>query len=116
MLNEKIEALKTADEYLDKLKNGINKVVNLIEEENESKACSYISDISQGIDWIIQVIALTSDIQKEKIELVNINEKLNEVVEALENEDYNLLGDIFKYEISPALDNIHKQIKVCILN
>lgn len=116
MKNEKIEALQTANEYLDKLKSGINKVINLIEEDNEGKACNYLSDITEGIDWISQVITLTADIQKEKIELGDINEKLTEAVEALENEDYNLLGDIFKYEILPILESMHKQIKVCILN
>lgn len=115
-MNDKFEALKTADDYLDKLKNGINKVVDLLEEDNEKKACSYIIDIAEGIDWIIQVINLTSDVQKEKIDLSNMNENLNEIVEALENEDYNLLKDLFRYEISPILDRIHKQIKVCVLN
>lgn len=115
-MNDKFEALKTADDYLDKLKNGINKVIDLLEEDNENKACSYIIDIAEGIDWIIQVINLTSDVQKEKIDLSNMNENLNEIVEALENEDYNLLGDLFRYEISPILDRIHKQIKVCVLN
>ncbi len=115
-MNDKFEALKTADDYLDNLKNGINKVIDLLEEDNENKACSYIIDIAEGIDWIIQVINLTSDVQKEKIDLSNMNENLNEIVEALENEDYNLLGDLFRYEISPILDRIHKQIKVCVLN
>jgi flagellin-specific chaperone FliS len=116
MENEKFEALQTANEYLDKLKNGISKVINLLEEEKEGEACNYLADITEGIDWISQVVTLTADIQKEKIELGDINEKLTEAVEALENEDYNLLGDIFKYEILPILENMHKQVKVCILN
>ena len=115
-MDEKFEALQTADEYLDKLKNGINKAINLIEEGNESRGCNYIADIAEGIDWVVKVVILTSDIQKEKIDYNSINEKLSEVVEALENEDYILLGDLFKYEILPLLDTIHKQIKVCVLN
>ncbi|ABR36393.1 hypothetical protein [Clostridium beijerinckii] len=116
MINEKIEALQTANEYLYSLKSGVLKLVQLMQEEKEQEAILLIPQISDGIDWIIKVINLTKDVQKRDIELDNINEHLETIIEALENEDYILVSDIFNYEIIPILDRIHDKIKVSIEN
>lgn len=111
MKEQQIEALKSADEYLNNLKNGINKAVNLFEKGKEKRGCDYIPLIAKGIDWISKVINLTKDVQKEEITIDDMNEYLEQIVQALENEDYTLVGDIFNYEIQPILDRIHKQVK-----
>lgn len=115
MKNEKIEVLQTANEYLYKLKDGILKLVELIQQENEQEAILLIPEISDGMDWIIKVMELTNDVS-QNICLENINEHLEAVLEALDNEDYILLGDIFNYEIVPILDIIHNEVLTEIAN
>lgn len=115
-MNEQIEALNTANEYLDNLKNGIKEVVLYIENEEEEKACSMIPLIADGIDWIMKVVNLTSDVHKGRIQLNGIEDKINELADALENEDYILVGDLFHYEILPVLEKAHDDIKEVILN
>lgn len=111
-MNEaQIEALKTADEYLDKLKSGINKAVNLFANDKQERGCDYLALISKGIEWIVEVVSLTKESQKEEIEIQNINEHLESIVEALENEDYTLVGDLLNYEVLPILENVHEKIK-----
>ena len=116
MLNEKIEVLQSADEYLYKLRNGILELVDLMQAEKEHQAILLIPEISDGIDWITKVIDLTSDIQKKQIEINHINEHLESIIEALENEDYILVSDIFNYEIIPILDKVHDEIRMTIAN
>ncbi|WP_072984382.1 hypothetical protein [Clostridium cavendishii] len=111
MQKEQAEVLKTANKYMDNLKIGINDAVELFQKGEISKGCSLIPDISKGIEWIIEVITLTKDVQTEEINISEIDKKFKEVVEAFENEDYILIGDLFNYEILPMLEDVHQKIK-----
>lgn len=116
MNNEKMEALITANEYLNNLERGIHQVVEAFQQEDENKGCSLISLVADGIKWIVDVVNLTRDIQKEDINITQIDEKLEEVVEAIENEDYILVGDLFEYEVLPIIEEIHKKIRDIVAN
>lgn len=115
-MNEKIEALVTANEYLDNLKSGILQVVEAFQQEDEKRGCSLIPLVADGIKWITDVVNLTRDVQNEEINISQIDEKLEEVVEAIENEDYILVGDLFNYEVLPIIEKIHEQIRKLVLN
>lgn len=115
-MNEKIEVLITANEYLNNLEQGIDQLVEAFEKEDYNKGCSIISLVAEGIGWITDVINLTKDIHVETIEINEIDKKLEEIVEAIENEDYVLIGDLFKYEISPIIKNIHQQVGKLVAN
>ena len=110
-MKEKIDALRTANEYINNLKRGIIDSVELIQNDNEERGIALIPDIAEGIGWVLNVIELTKDAQKKKIEFNDINEKLEEVVEALENDDFILIGDLLKYEILPIIEEIHIGIR-----
>ena len=116
MNNEKFEALKSADEYLDNLKKGINNISNLIQEGREQDGLNLIGPAAEGIQWVEEVIHLTKDVQKEDIDMSDMNEHIEELVDAMENEDYILVGDLFSYEVLPILERIHSQIKKCVAN
>lgn len=116
MNNEKIEALQTANEYMNNLKNGIVNLANMIQEGREQEAINVIPQVVDGIQWVVQVIDLTKEVQKNEIGYEGLNEHLEEIIEALENEDYILVGDLFNYEILPILENIHEGIKETVAN
>lgn len=109
-MENKMEALSDAYNYIDNLKNGIGDLSNAINSGDEKKGVKLIPLISDGIEWLTQVIRLTNDIYKEDVFIGNLNEKLKEIIEALDNEDYILVGDLFIYEISPILDEIKGNI------
>lgn len=111
MINDQIKALQTADEYLVRLKSGVNDVVDLINDDKNEEACELIPLISEGLDWLIKVIILTKESQKDEILISDSSEHLNEIVEGLDSKDYMLVGDLFNYEILPILDRVHIQIK-----
>ena len=105
-MNEKIEALKTAIEYIDNLKNGIETLVGNINQGDYKSGVTVIPEIVDGIDWLVQLINLTSDLHKGKLCIGNINENLEQIIEAIDNEDYTLVGDLFNYEVLPILEDI----------
>ena len=115
-MEEQIEALKTANEYIDNLKNGIENLVNKINSGEESNGIALIPIIADGLDWLINIIKLTSDVHNGAISMENSNEMLEQIIEALENEDYVLLGDLFNYEFLPILENVQVNIRKIVLN
>lgn len=115
-MEEQIEALKTACEYIDNLKNGIEDLVNKINSGEEHNGVSLIPTIADGLDWIVNIIKLTNDLHKGGISTENTNEILEQIIEALENEDYVLIGDLFNYEFLPVLENIQVSIRKIVFD
>ncbi|NFO04372.1 hypothetical protein FDB23_09650 [Clostridium botulinum] len=115
-MNEKFEALKTVSKYLVNLINGIEKAVEYFQGGEERKGCDLILPITEGIQWMTDALLVTKDVHKQNIDLKNINEKLNEIVDALENRDFVLIGDLFQYELIPVLKDIQNDINKTIEN
>lgn len=113
-MKEKVEVLITANEYLFNLEKGIEQIIDYIENGNEVKACELIADASEGIGWIIDVVKLTKEIHRGVLDIGTIEENIVEIVEALESEDYILVGDLFNYEVLPILEKLHKEIEKII--
>lgn len=115
-MKEKIEALKTASEYVEKLKAGVLTISDKINNGKEKEAFDLMAYLSDGLEWLMQVIILTKDAQKEEIDIEQLNEKLRKVVEALNNEDFTLVGDMLQYEVLPVLEDISDKIQLTIAN
>ena len=113
-MEQQIETLKTAYEYINNLKQGIVTLVQYLQEEKEKKACEMIPLVADGIEWVTEAIRLTYEAHKGNVSSRDITEKLGEIVEALENEDYVLVSDLFNYEILPILEESQSQIKSII--
>ncbi|ARC85327.1 hypothetical protein U732_1470 [Clostridium argentinense CDC 2741] len=103
------DVIITCNEYIDKLKkDGILKLINSIQGGNEEEALTLIPLIADGLQWIIEVVEKTKDIQIEKINTDKLLENLGEINTALENEDYILMSDIFEFEILEELNSIQR--------
>lgn len=113
-MNEKFETLKTVSEYMVNLLGGINKAVEYFQAGEDRKGYDLIPLIADGIQWISEALTVTKDIHKQDFNLQNINEKLIEIVEAMENGDYILIGDLFQYELTPILEDIQSNINKVI--
>lgn len=109
-MEQKLEALETAKNYINNLKQAIDKIYNYISEGKENNAIALIPSFTEGVEWVSQVLVLTKDIHKKDLNINGLNDVLKEVVEAIENEDYILVGDLFKYEIYEVLDEVQKNI------
>ncbi|RXM78529.1 hypothetical protein DP144_03105 [Clostridium tetani] len=109
-MEQKLEALETAKNYINNLKKAIDKIYNHISESKENDALALIPDFAEGVEWLSEVLVLTKDVYKKDLNMDGLNDILNEVIEAIENEDYILVGDLFKYEIYEKLDEIQQNI------
>lgn len=110
-MNEKIEVLRTAYDYINKLESAIERIVVNLDANRINEALLLIGEFAEGVQWLIQAITLTKDIQKSDISVEELNVKLNEVVEALENQDYILIMDIFNYEIKFFLNELKGKLE-----
>lgn len=113
-MQEKIDVLITAKEYIERLEKGIESIVYYIEIENEMEACRIISDATEGIQWLLDAIRLTEEVHNNQLATKDIEGFLAEIVEALENEDYILVGDLFNYEVLPQLSDIKNKMDMVI--
>lgn len=109
-MDDKIELLKTTSEYILNLKYSIAQVIEYLQSDKEANGLSLIGDIANKLSLLFEAIESTKDYQKQEINLEELNEKLSEIVVAMENGDTILIGDLFKYELIPILDNIQKII------
>ncbi|SHI42352.1 hypothetical protein SAMN02745163_00227 [Clostridium cavendishii DSM 21758] len=105
-----IEALITANEYLFNLKAGIEKVVSFFEGGEYGNGCALIPLIADGIEYISEMVRLTDDVLDKCKDVENLNGFLGEIVEAIDSEDFVLVGDLFNYEVLPIVEDIHSKI------
>ena len=105
------DVLVTLDEYLYNLENGIKNVSELIQEGKEQESFNLIGQVADGLQWVDEAINATKQYHDNKLSLEEINGFLEEISEALENEDYILVSDLFSYEIMPIIENLHSNVK-----
>lgn len=108
------EYISTLNENVGDLKKDICNLIGLIEKDNEKEALSLLPSIIENLDFLLNLITSTKQDADDYIEKLNINGTLNNVIEALNNEDYFLVSDLFKYEVLFEIDNIQDEIKNCI--
>ena len=105
------EVLNTVDEYLYNLINGVKNVSDLIQEGKEQEAFNFIAQVADGLQWVDEAINVTKQYHNNELSLEQINDFLQEISEALENEDYILVSDLFSYEIMPIIEDLHSKVK-----
>lgn len=109
-MNEKVDTLQTVSEYMVNLITGIEKAVEYFQSGEERKGCELISPITEGIQWMSDALTATKHMHKQDIDLNDMNGKLSDIVEALVNEDYILIGDLFQYELIPLIEDIQSNL------
>lgn len=99
--------LKETYDYIYRLIDGINIVMDNYRSGNEGKAHELMVHVIDGFSWVIEVINVTK--LSKNID-ITINEFLDEMITAYKNMDYVLLCDLLEYEIIPVLENIREKI------
>lgn len=102
-MEEQIEVLNTATEYLEKLINGIALASDSFQGGHTRRGLELVAQIAEGLQWLIDALRLTQDVQRIKVETSEMDEKLRELIKAIVNEDSVLLSDLMEYELRPLL-------------
>ena len=101
-MEEQIEVLRTAYEYLNKLKKGTLEAAEYFHSGQEYKGFQSVSLIADGTLWLVGAIELTRRVQKEEIKTEGIMAKINEINEAMQKNDMVLIADLLEFEIVPV--------------
>lgn len=111
-MNNTEEILITARNYMERLIPGIDNISEkFINDENE--AMKDLLDGIEGIQYVAKVLTLI-EIDVNIIE--SLNSYLNEIISAIENEDYILVGDLIKYEVIPVLSEVKNILSLEVVN
>ncbi|WP_032121979.1 hypothetical protein [Clostridium amazonitimonense] len=102
--DEQVEVLQTAREYMGNLTRGMDGCIIDLREGRINEGLSLISPILEGMQWIYDVVRLTKDVQKDPMDEKEMEDKLKEMIEAFENQDFVLISDLMEYEILPILN------------
>lgn len=102
-MEEQIEVLRTAYEYLNRLTQGTLEAAEYFHCGQEYKGFQSVSLIADGTLWLVEVIELTRGVQKEVITTEGMMNRINEVNEAMQKKDSVLIADLLEYEIVPVL-------------
>jgi hypothetical protein len=108
------ETLKEAENYLPKLKNALNNSAELFKKSKEADASDLLDKTLEGIQWYLEVInGVISLIDNEELKdkgnkiLSDFTQALNRAMVALQNEDYDYLGDLLEVEMVEYIDKLN---------
>lgn len=115
-LKQQFETLQTANEYILKLEAGIVEGIEVFRHNEEGQGIEIIPYIIDGIEWLNDAMKLTVGIHKQEVNYDEVREKLVEIIDAVNNEDYILVGDLLEYEILPIIGQWKSIIRNSIIN
>lgn len=101
------DVIQSFNEYLEKIPNGCSYIEAKFRIDNIKEGLDAIKDFSEGMLWLVDATELLQQ-NNVKVEF-NINDIidfLNEINEALMNEDMYLVADLFLYEIKPYFEKV----------
>jgi hypothetical protein len=104
------ETLKEAENYLPKLKDAVQKSALFFKNGKEADASELLDKTLEGIQWYLEVInGIMSLIENKDLKdkgnkiLSDFTQTLNRAMVALQNEDYDYLGDLLEVEVTEYL-------------
>lgn len=99
-------------DYLNKIPNGCALITTYFREGKNEAGKKFIFDLAEGLNWMNEVnrIALQNNIVLN-FKVSQINDLLKEVNEALQNEDYVLIADLFEYEFLPFFEQYVEEVQ-----
>lgn len=110
LIHENIEFLQG---YLPKLIRAIDELTESFSNNLEKNAIKILPEIIEGLAWAVNSMASLERVGTVKdIDINSLNSFLNEIQQAMENDDYILVSDLFEYEIKPILTIWTQKIEI----
>lgn len=104
----KQELISSIIEYFDKLESNIPNKLSDLREGSEGEE---LASLLEGISHCFKGILLTQEFHNIKIDQEFLKDKTKEILDAFENQDYSLIGDVIEYEILEEIVNINTELK-----
>lgn len=95
-----VETIESYNDYLSKLPAGCLVIAEKLRGGQVQVALNHIKDFSEGLVWLVDAGNLLKENDIDVVLSVErVHEFLNEINDALEIQDYNLVADLFEYEL-----------------
>lgn len=92
--------------YVSKVGDGCLTIANLFRQGKAQNAFESIVAFAEGIEWLVAAeSALANEGFTINSRIIEANEFLIEINEALENQDLVTVADLFEYEIHPLFSS-----------
>ena len=113
-MENKLEALRQAKEYIENFIEVANSTIAAIQVGEDKNVYNVIAQMSEGIEWLLNIFKLTTDIQIQKINTNGVTNVIENIVQAIENKDFILLQDTMQYELIEQLLEWKREIAVTL--
>lgn len=98
-MEQQLEALSEASQYIERLGKGIYLASTHIKEDRIPESYKLIAQISEGLEWLQDILKLTQDIQYNEIDIHQVDDIISQLVEGMENEDWLLVSEVLEFEL-----------------
>lgn len=107
MDNILVETIESYNNYLSILPSGSLKIAELLRENSIVESLNNIQNFTDGVLWLADAGKLFSknNIQVD-LNVEKIHSYLNEINEGLTLQDFNLVADLFEYELAPFFSEV----------
>lgn len=113
---QKLEALKNADEYLGKLIPAMEQVISELKGEMQEDTVDFLLQIIDGLNFMIETYNVTRDIVNEPEVLINDDElekAVGTLSEGFSKKDYAAIADELSSDIVPFLKVFKEAASKC---
>lgn len=87
---------------MSELLNGLELIESIYNDIQSNKTENVMNNMVKLIDCLQQIFQEYAE--DSRVNLIEVNKKLSELMETIETGDYFLMGDILCYEIKPVLE------------
>ena len=108
------ETLQQAEGYLPKLKEALNQAADLYKSKSLNKAADKLDQCLDGLEWYTEAMSgIYNLIDEEEVSdtgkdlLDKMNKANSRAMVAMQNENYDYLSDIIKFEIVEYLEKLN---------
>lgn len=103
---QKIEALKTAADYLERLIPAMDQVISEIKTEMQEDTVDFLLQIIDGLNFMIETYNATKDMINDPEPLINddvLESSVGRLSEGFSKKDYSLIAEELSTDIIPFL-------------
>jgi hypothetical protein len=117
------DVFQTMYSYLTRALPEIERLIDEFYHAPSENTWNRFEQMLEGVQWINKVLYLLVENPKNPLERQvlahvrkTLEERLRQLLEAVETEDTILIADIIQYEIMPLLKEMMEQVKVNVIN
>lgn len=113
--NEKLEALKALDEFLEKLIPGMGTLCGELRGNRQPDTEVYLNQCMDGLNWAVEVYNRTSDLLEEKMHLdkQELNARLTDLGKAVRDKEEDKIAELLEGAVVPFLEGMKAAAAAC---